>query len=264
VLGSAQAAAADHIIYGWIFFSLVILLLIALGLPFREDEQPTRSATPPDAPGLFPLRTALGIAVVTVVVAAISPTVAAGLTTATASGARVPDFIDPGPGCTVRVTPPEPTNRSNLRSERVVCGGVAMDVSWAAFSPRITAAPLMAERRRLALRAETEGLQENWLDTGNGTPSAWRIMHSTDPQYMIAVAMWVDGKPARPGLIMRGGMALNSVFGSSFVPMVVTVTPAVDWDALSAEQTNIAGSALPAFLLRNPGLNKTIGELTRR
>jgi exosortase A len=40
VLGSAQAAAADHIIYGWVFFSLVILLLIALGLPFRQDRQP--------------------------------------------------------------------------------------------------------------------------------------------------------------------------------------------------------------------------------
>ena len=43
ILGSAQAAAADHILYGWIFFSLVILLLIALGLPFREDGISTRS-----------------------------------------------------------------------------------------------------------------------------------------------------------------------------------------------------------------------------
>lgn len=36
-LGSAEAAAADHLIYGWVFFSVVILLLIAAGLPFRED-----------------------------------------------------------------------------------------------------------------------------------------------------------------------------------------------------------------------------------
>jgi exosortase A len=261
VLGSAQAAAADHIIYGWMFFSLVILLLIALGLPFREDEQPTRSATPPDASIRFPLRTALGIAAVTVIMAAISPTVAGALTMATAVGTSVPDFIDAGPGCTVRVMAPQ---AANLRSERVVCGGVPMDVSWAAFSPRITAAPLMAERRRLATRAETEGLQESWLEASNGIPSAWRIMHSTDPQYMIAVAMWVDGKPARPGLVLRGRMAMNSLFGSSFAPMVVTVTPAVDWDALSAEQTNSTIAALPAFLLRNPKLDTTIGELTRR
>ena len=39
LLGSAQAAATDHILYGWIFFSVVILLLILAGLPFREDMQ---------------------------------------------------------------------------------------------------------------------------------------------------------------------------------------------------------------------------------
>jgi exosortase A len=36
-LGSAEAAAADHLIYGWVFFTLVILLLVAAGLPFRQD-----------------------------------------------------------------------------------------------------------------------------------------------------------------------------------------------------------------------------------
>ena len=37
-LGSAEAAETDHVLYGWIFFSIVILILIALGLPFREDQ----------------------------------------------------------------------------------------------------------------------------------------------------------------------------------------------------------------------------------
>jgi len=36
-ISSAEAAAADHVIYGWVFFSVVILLLIAIGLPFRQD-----------------------------------------------------------------------------------------------------------------------------------------------------------------------------------------------------------------------------------
>ena len=47
ILGSAQAAAVDHVLYGWIFFSIVILLLIAAGLPFREDSLP-----PPREAGL--------------------------------------------------------------------------------------------------------------------------------------------------------------------------------------------------------------------
>jgi exosortase A len=37
ILGSANAAAADHVIYGWVFFSVVMLLLVAGGMPFRED-----------------------------------------------------------------------------------------------------------------------------------------------------------------------------------------------------------------------------------
>jgi exosortase A len=50
--GSATAVEADHILYGWIFFSLVILLLIAIGMAFVEkgDRQrplQTTSATNP-------------------------------------------------------------------------------------------------------------------------------------------------------------------------------------------------------------------------
>jgi exosortase A len=262
VLGSAQAAAADHVIYGWVFFSTVILLLIALGLPFRQDHLSTRSAAPLESPGPFSMRGVIAIALGTVVVAAISPTVAAALTLATANPATVPNFIDPGPGCVAHATAPTELVTSNLRTQRVVCGGVPMDMSWAAFSPRITAAPLMAERRRLALRAETEGLQEHWLESENGKPSPWRIMRSTDPQFMIAVAMWVDGKPARPGLVMRSRMAMNSLFGSAYAPMVVTVTPVVDWDALTGEQSKNAEASLPVFLRRDPNLDRTIGALS--
>src|SRR4029077_14311596 len=37
-LGSAEAVEADHVLYGWVFFSIVILILIVLGLPFHEDQ----------------------------------------------------------------------------------------------------------------------------------------------------------------------------------------------------------------------------------
>jgi exosortase A len=48
-IGNAQAATADHLLYGWLFFSVVILLQIALGLPFREDQR-TRAAPSPATP----------------------------------------------------------------------------------------------------------------------------------------------------------------------------------------------------------------------
>ena len=54
-LGSAEAAAADHLIYGWVFFSLVILLLVAAGLPFREDQR-AGPVGPLYTPAAAPLR----------------------------------------------------------------------------------------------------------------------------------------------------------------------------------------------------------------
>jgi exosortase A len=44
-LGNAQAAVADHLIYGWVFFSMVSVILILLGLPFRQ-EAPVFGAPP--------------------------------------------------------------------------------------------------------------------------------------------------------------------------------------------------------------------------
>jgi len=37
ILGNAEAATADHLIYGWVFFSMVSVILILLGLPFRQE-----------------------------------------------------------------------------------------------------------------------------------------------------------------------------------------------------------------------------------
>jgi exosortase len=53
ILGSAQAAAADHLIYGWFFFSFVTLLLVLAGLPFREvPPQASPAVTFTTAPSL--------------------------------------------------------------------------------------------------------------------------------------------------------------------------------------------------------------------
>ena len=44
--GSAAAVEADHIVYGWLFFTVVIMALIAIGMAFAEKPgrpQPTRS-----------------------------------------------------------------------------------------------------------------------------------------------------------------------------------------------------------------------------
>jgi exosortase A len=47
LLGSAAAVETDHILYGWLFFSLVILLLIGIGLLMREREGRPDPLLPP-------------------------------------------------------------------------------------------------------------------------------------------------------------------------------------------------------------------------
>jgi exosortase A len=46
LMGSAEAAAADHLVYGWIFFSLVVVALAGAGWPFRQDAAPVPAPLP--------------------------------------------------------------------------------------------------------------------------------------------------------------------------------------------------------------------------
>lgn len=61
---------------------------------------------------------------------------------------------------------------------------------------------------------------------------------------------------------MRLRMALSSLVGSAYMPMVVTVTPAVDWERLTNAEVKAAEEALPRFLLAHPDLGTTVGALS--
>jgi exosortase A len=262
LLNSAQAAAADHIIYGWVFFSFVILVLILLGLPFRQDHLSTRSG-PVAVPG--PARGWGGAAAAAaglVAVACVSPALAAGLAIVSQSPPATTVAIDPGPGCAASALPAALAASPPLQGQRVTCGDVAMDLRWQALSPRSTGGAVMVAWRELTRPADSEGRSEGWLDTGGGKPTAWRIVRSSDPAYVLGVAVWIDGQPVRPGLKMRLRMALNSLTGSAHAPMVLTVTPAVDWKALSFTQQRDAEERLAAFLVGHRGLDEAVGAVT--
>ena len=78
LMGSATAVEADHIIYGWLFFSLVILLLIAIGMAFvdKGDKYPSVASVPPSSPPAWRFAVAVGAAVL---LALAGPTYAARL-----------------------------------------------------------------------------------------------------------------------------------------------------------------------------------------
>jgi exosortase A len=268
MLNNTQAAAADHLIYGWVFFSFVTLLLIMLGLPFRQDNAPAY----PSALVKTLIRQAetssssrhglLAAALIVVAMAAVSPAIATALVVTTTVPRITPSVIDLGPGCTTTPSTRPASASSSVHTQRAVCDGVAMDMTWETFSPGITAAPLMAARARLTQRAVAEDLSELWLTPSEGGPGTWRVMRSGNPAYAIAVSVWVDGQPVRPGLAMRVRMAISSLFGSAHTPIVMTVTPAVDWSRLDGQSRQKIHAGLTTFLLSHPDLIRTVGALS--
>jgi exosortase A len=263
VLDSAQAAAADHIIYGWVFFSFVILLLIVLGLPFRQDHLSTRSGAAP-LPVPDPAAGWGGAAAVAllVAVACVSPALTGGLAIASRSSPPAAFAIDPGPGCTASALPAAVAVAPPVQGQRVTCGDVVMDMRWQALSPLSTAGAVMAVRRDLCRPVESEGRSEAWLSPDDGKPSAWRIMRSDDPAYALGVSVWIGGQPNRPGLDMRLRLAIDSLTGSAHAPLVMTVTPAVDWPALTLAERRFAEGQLAAFLMTRTGLDQTVEAAT--
>ncbi len=239
LLGSAQAAATDHVLYGWIFFSLVILLLIALGLPFREDIEHLDAPAAP-RPDLLPTgnghwRAAALAGGLVVMVAAVSPVLAMQLDRASPPAAAHIPLLDFGPDCAdLPVDTPAPPNMpGSLMTRRVACDGLVLDVRLDVFGPRSTAAPVLAAARRLAAVPNSTDEEEvatetEWLPMPAGSQRFWRLTHTTRPGWMIAVAICVDGQPATGGLATRARLAWTSLTGARIAPVVVAVTPELD------------------------------------
>lgn len=78
ILGSPAAIEADHIIYGWGFFSAILVLLALLGRSFSDRRARTEALAMPAAPRFTPARGALA-AFLCVALASLGPAYAAVL-----------------------------------------------------------------------------------------------------------------------------------------------------------------------------------------
>ena len=254
ILGSAEAAATDHVLYGWIFFSLVILLLIALGLPLREDQasqMPSGRDSARQAHGFFARDAALATGLL-LVFAAISPAVAAVLSNDNQTAVAVVPNIDFGSGCTDTPIPASAAHGA-MASLHVVCPVLTMDVHVEVLSRHSTAAPLLAERRRLVVIPDTEEAETVWLPAPPGTPHIWRVMRDPQSGPMIAFVSFVEGRPATGSLAMRARMAWTSIAGAGSAPVLVTVAPQANWNKLDPTARDGLEKRLGA-LLSQPGV----------
>jgi exosortase A len=266
LLGSAQAAATDHVLYGWIFFSLVILLLIVLGLPFRQDyepQPPPASPMPPD-PSAAGRGVFAGLALAAV--AALGPVLALCLDRASAMPEMALRPLDLAPSC-VNQGPPviAPVGQAPVGQaivQRTSCNGTIMDIEIEVFPSRSTAAPVNAERRRQTRHPGEEDMSEAPVLTKSGAAlPGWRFVYDTG--FVAAAGLWIDGQPAVPGLQMRLKMARTSVTGAAYAPVLVVITPVTDWSNVDLARRRSLEREIAAQLEGHLGIGDQIRAMAR-
>jgi exosortase A len=215
VLGSAQAGAADHIIYGWVFFSAVILVLAACGLPFREAP----AACPaPEAGERFSLARLAGCAGV-VCVALAGPALAAAVVgRGSAPVAAVSPVLAVPASCSAAGV----QRFGPMETRGFVCGEQRLTVTTRVLARNSNPARIL-ETARAEAAAALQGEVDSEVVRFGGAP--WVLMSGRDLGGVAAYAVWIDGRQGVGGLRDRVAMA-RDMFTAGALPVVVTVAVA--------------------------------------
>jgi exosortase A len=262
ILGSAEAAAADHILYGWMFFSVVIILLILAGMPFREDEAPLPAPEPDPrpmdegfGPALRPLRAALLLAVL----AAAGPAGAMLLERQVTppAVAAVPSFATI-PGC----TPPDARPSPAATMQQVfTCGPIALTVTVHVFPPRVNPNRIAAVSRTLTGEDSASDTASDTIRLPDHTPDRWRLTITEDPGWVSATAFWLDRQPRGGGLSDRAVQARRSILGADSAPVVVGISYHSGQEIVPMRERALAEQLIRAFVAAQTDLDPQIVAL---
>ncbi len=255
ILGSAEAAAADHIIYGWGFFSVVMLLLVVGGMPWREAPALPRPGTARRLGSTGPLWPALAACVL----CAAGPAMAGLLSRGMAPGqfAAAP-MLAPPPGCSAGAAGPAVTDQAVLRYQ---CGAGGFNVTVSVFPARSTPDQLARERGRLTIPAAAEDTETMSLVTADPDNGQWSLVESKTPDRLVAFAIWVGGAPARGGLAGRLHQAVDSLIGPSFAPVLITAAPDAPGRIGAAERARLV-ALLRGFVDAQHGLTEQVRRVS--
>ena len=267
ILGSAQAAETDHVLYGWIFFSIVILILIVLGLPFRED---TVAAPRPlqQMRGRYfrdHLRPAVFGAAGLIGLAAIGPAVATEFDRSASPDMRSElPVLAPVGDCRLETAPLTLGLDAPGRMivQRFDCGQVPVTLSIEVFSPRSVPSSMIGEQRRLTEVVGADDVRSSGVSVPGSPPGAWRLVERKDPYRVAVTSLWIDGRPAELGLAARARQAWHSIVGSRFSPVLVVATPAFDRRDVSLVDLERGARSIVDFLQSHPELATLIARLS--
>ncbi len=260
VMGSAEAVEVDHVLYGWIFFSIVILLLILVGLPFREDGGPL--PVPEYGPGFAsPKPSRLwGTLALLLGLAALAPAAASVLDRrGEVMTAALPQ---PGPFAQCRPDGTAGAGAAGRHEWGFLCAGDTLRLRVTLFAPRINPGAIGQMLRGLTGELSAEDVAYSTL--ARDDTATWRLATTTVPDRLVAFAEWIDGTPAQGGLAQRMALAWNSVFGAKAAPLVVTMTETAATARLSEAQRRQIKASMEAVLAANPQLTSQLLMLSRQ
>jgi exosortase A len=257
IIGDAEAAAADHIIYGWGFFSFVIVLLALGGLPFRQDGEPVPAAAPAPAgpaPGAGRAILAAGLAVL---LAAIGPAAATALDRpGPVPDLHLPRFAETA-DCLAFGDPPGEVQHFS-------CHGLPLVATLRVLPPHAAPAALRAARSEATGERDAADAVTSTMMFKDLAPHDWRLVELHDPDRITATATWIDGAPDPGGLTGRLLLAWESLGGGHGTPPVLMAIAFHPGVLAHAEQREAAHHALHRFIEAQRPLLTAIERATRR
>jgi exosortase A len=262
LLGSAQAAATDHILYGWVFFSIVLLLLILAGLPFREDTRPSAVVEPVAVPPPPALRRLLIAGTLAALLATAGPAASAWFDRSADAGIVLPTPVFATvPGCR-SLSSGAPATAPDVVVQQFACAAGRLTVTVQAFPPRSNPARLITAERTATgeIGSGGEPVVSN-LTVPGIQPSTWRLVFASDPRRLTAAALWIDGKPAVGGLAGRIAMARNSLVGSAYAPLLVSITMQFPYQQVTESEVQQGQRLIAAFLTAQSSFSDQIARL---
>ena len=256
VLGSAEAGAADHVIYGWVFFSFVMLLLVAAGLPLRETPAAIEQSSPPAPAGVRGVLQPWP-AVFVVLVACLAPGVAMAFDRLVVPPvlAGPPRVVAPA-GCTLQPTAQE----TGVARFALACGERNWAVSLVGVAARSTGSGLAQARVQFAGPVGAEDATVTPLRGTQPDAGRWQMLVAREPAWIAATATWVGGEPARGGLGQRLQQARDSVLGGA-VPALLMAITTQPVRPISETELEAVQAELLRFLAAQPNLNAEVARL---
>ena len=233
LLGSAQAAVVDHILYGWLFFGLVTTSLILAGLPFRQFAPPALPTRRPLG-AVHATATAIGVIAV-VMLAAVPRLVAGGLDRAALQGTAAP-IVLPLPAHCSSVDPASaglpqsvPRTAAVALTRGYRCGSDTVVLRLFVFPAHIGAGPVFAALRGAAIVPGWDEIASFPLAAGHRASAArWRVTDlSRQGRFAaVAAALWLDGRPSSGGLMDRFRRAFAALHRGASPPVIAVLATA--------------------------------------